>query len=343
MKKLVILLLGLTIAFNCSKKAPEPTYEPGSMEYHFFTIISDSLGIPDLNPKHSVPLVETKALTVYSSEIMEEVYNVLKPYTVNKKQPTREQVINLYQGAARNRAGHRLLLTTAKVNSISISEEEVSVEFQKVKENVGGEQEFLKRLHQKNKTVEDIKQQIREFSIINQFLDEIYYTRVQVDNDIIQSLCNEYKTATVRHILFLTQNKTPAEKKEIHKKAENILARAKAGEDFSQLAETYSEDPGSKENGGLYENFAKGAMVKPFEEASFNFPIGSISNLVETQYGYHIINVIRRKRDERPLDEVKKEIHVGIAKKQEPDLVRSVIEELKEKYGYKELFSDAQE
>ena len=81
----------------------------------------------------------------------------------------------------------------------------------------------------------------------------------------------------------------PAAKKT---KAEEILAKVKNGEDFAALAKEFSEDPGSKDKGGLYENIRMGQMVKPFEEGALSVQPGEIvPNLVETDFGYHIIKL----------------------------------------------------
>jgi hypothetical protein len=78
-------------------------------------------------------------------------------------------------------------------------------------------------------------------------------------------------------------------------KAEEILNRAKAGEDFAALAKEFSEDPGSKEKGGLYEGVVKKQMVPEFENAALALEPGQISpNLVETNYGYHIIKLEKK-------------------------------------------------
>ena len=74
--------------------------------------------------------------------------------------------------------------------------------------------------------------------------------------------------------------------------AEGILNRAKGGEDFAALAKEFSQDPGSKDKGGLYENVRTGQMVKPFEEGAMSVEPGQVvPNLVETDFGYHIIKL----------------------------------------------------
>ena len=76
------------------------------------------------------------------------------------------------------------------------------------------------------------------------------------------------------------------------KKAEDLLAQLRAAPDkFAELARQYSQDPGSKDNGGDLGFFARGAMVKPFEEAAFKLKPGQISGIVETDFGFHILKV----------------------------------------------------
>ena len=83
-------------------------------------------------------------------------------------------------------------------------------------------------------------------------------------------------------------------------KAEEILQRAKNGEDFATLANQFSEDPGNKnpkgeQQGGLYTNVQQGRMVKPFEDAALALEPGQISpNVVETDFGYHIIKLEKK-------------------------------------------------
>ncbi len=78
-----------------------------------------------------------------------------------------------------------------------------------------------------------------------------------------------------------------------HKLAEDLLKRARAGEDFAKLAKEYSEDPGSKDNGGEYK-FPRGQMVKEFETAAFGLKTNEVRDIVTTQFGYHIIKLSQK-------------------------------------------------
>jgi peptidyl-prolyl cis-trans isomerase D len=96
----------------------------------------------------------------------------------------------------------------------------------------------------------------------------------------------------VEHILFKTVGKTDAEVAEIKQKAEDVLKKAKKGASFEDLAKQYSEDDASKEKGGDLGWIVQGQTVAEFQAVAFSLPKGSISDLVKTQYGFHIIKVI---------------------------------------------------
>jgi parvulin-like peptidyl-prolyl isomerase len=98
-----------------------------------------------------------------------------------------------------------------------------------------------------------------------------------------------------RHILIrVPQEVSPTDDAKLKSKADDALKRAKTGEDFAALAKELSDD-GSKENGGDLGFFPRGRMVAPFEEAVFALQPGQISEIVRTQFGYHIIKAEERK------------------------------------------------
>jgi peptidyl-prolyl cis-trans isomerase D len=108
------------------------------------------------------------------------------------------------------------------------------------------------------------------------------------------------------HILFKTDGKDEAA---VQKQAGEVLARAKAGEDFAALAKQYSEDESNNTTGGDLGEFGRGAMVPEFEQAAFAMTAGQISDLVKTPFGFHIIKVIAHTpAATRPVAEVRAEI-----------------------------------
>jgi len=114
------------------------------------------------------------------------------------------------------------------------------------------------------------------------------------------------------HILLKTDGKDEAA---VRKQAEDILKQAKApGADFAALAKKYSEDDGSKATGGDLDYFSKGRMVPEFETAAFAMQPGQISDLVKSQFGFHIIKVVDKKpASTRSLDEVRAQIQEMLA------------------------------
>jgi parvulin-like peptidyl-prolyl isomerase len=103
-----------------------------------------------------------------------------------------------------------------------------------------------------------------------------------------------------RHILIAIKSpdmpsEDALEKPQARAKAEEVFKRLKAGEDFATLAKEYSSDPGSKENGGDLGWFGHGKMVPEFEKAAFTLQPGQVSDIIESQFGFHIIKVEGRR------------------------------------------------
>jgi peptidyl-prolyl cis-trans isomerase D len=113
------------------------------------------------------------------------------------------------------------------------------------------------------------------------------------------------------HILLKTEGKDDAAVKAA---AEDVLKQAKAGADFAALAKKYSEDEASAKNGGDLDYFGKGKMVPEFDQVAFTLEPGQVSDLVKTQYGYHVIKVVDKKPGTtRPLAEVRQQLNDQLA------------------------------
>ena len=139
------------------------------------------------------------------------------------------------------------------------------------------------------------------------------------------------ETVKARHILIgFKGDMTEDQKKELRKKADDVLKKAKGGDDFAQLASEYSDDPGSKTKGGELGYFPKGNMVPEFENAAFNLKPGVISDVIETPYGYHIIKVEDKKAAEMPaFDSIKEQVRVKATQDAEQKKINEFIEKAK--------------
>jgi parvulin-like peptidyl-prolyl isomerase len=123
-----------------------------------------------------------------------------------------------------------------------------------------------------------------------------------------------------------TNSELPEDQKTAkHKKMEDLLKRARAGEDFAKLAKDNSEDEGSKDKGGEYK-FPRGQMVPEFEAAAFSLSTNQVSDIVTTKYGYHIIKLsekipARKVEFDKALPDIKEGLTQQELQKQFPDYV----------------------
>lgn len=162
----------------------------------------------------------------------------------------------------------------------------------------------------------------------------------------------DFDEIRVRHILISTQpkpeidegepndpkdtkdskTKKPADKPktltkdEARKKTQDLLDRARKGEDFAKLATENSDDPGSKDKGGEYDFFARGKMVPEFDKAAFALKPGEISDLVETEFGFHIIKLEERRTAAAPSADEK--VKQQIVEKLKQEKLEARIEEI---------------
>jgi peptidyl-prolyl cis-trans isomerase C len=155
--------------------------------------------------------------------------------------------------------------------------------------------------------------------VMDDFLSREYLAKVVMKNvTVSEADLKEYYTQNreklgvpeqvrARHILFKVDPASAEdEKKQAKARAEEILKRLKAGEDFEKLAQAYSDDQTSNKKGGDLGYFSPGRMVPEFEGAAFYTDPGETTDIVETKYGYHIIKVVDHKEArQRSFEEMK--------------------------------------
>lgn len=246
-----------------------------------------------------------------------------------------EQVKELRTQALNLLVEEKLMYKKAEELGILPTQEEIDTEVNKfisdLKENLGGEDAFNSALESAGLGLDEYTAKITESiegNLIRNKVTEEIFKDISVSDDDIKAYYDEnlegFKTATVSHILI----KDEAKAKEVREKAVN-------GEDFAGLAKEYSEDTGTKENGGSLGTVAYNTTqyVQEFTDAFKKLNEGEISDLVKSTYGYHIIKVTDIKQ--KTLDEAKEEIKSKLEGEKQQEVYNTSIEQWKKDYKVK--------
>jgi foldase protein PrsA len=195
----------------------------------------------------------------------------------------------------------KIVDSEAKKEKVTITDEELNAEVDKLKESYGGEDVFNQMLESNNTTVDVLKEDLKNYLTIRKLLEP----QIEITDEELQTYFEENKDSfgeaeqvKASHILVADEAT-----------ANEIKQKLADGADFAELAKEYSTDEGTKENGGELGFFAKGTMVTEFDEVAFTLPVNEISDPVKTDYGYHIIKVEEKKEaKEANFDDSKTEI-----------------------------------
>lgn len=217
-----------------------------------------------------------------------------------------------------------LLAQNAEKEGIKVTDKEVQSSFNELKTYINSDEEIKGAAEELGINDEFLKEQAK-LSLLIQKSQEKFYKEGKVSESEMKEYydkhIDEYKKDEVEasHILIKTtdDNNKPlseAEQKKAKAKAEKVLKEVKAGGDFAELAKKYSDDPGSAAQGGALGAFGKGMMVQEFEDAAFGMEPGEISDLVKTDFGYHIIKVTDRIKETTSFEEAKEGIKEEILK-----------------------------
>jgi len=208
-------------------------------------------------------------------------------------------------------------LVTKAAEGVVVPQSEVDAELAKIKSQFPNEEAFNKQLTDAGQDPAKIGDMLKKMLQQQHWMEAQLGSKVAVTDEEAKKFYDSNKAefaepdqVKASHILFLVKKDDSPEvakaKLEAAKKAE---ARAKKGEDFAKLAKELSEEPGAKESGGNLDFFSKDKMVPEFADAAFAAKVGSISDPVKTQFGYHIIKVTDKKAAHTmTFDEVKKQL-----------------------------------
>ncbi|HHV83834.1 MAG TPA: foldase [Tepidanaerobacter syntrophicus] len=182
---------------------------------------------------------------------------------------------------------NKIVELEAKKQNITVSEEDVQKEVDKLAEQYGGEEAFTQFLDMYGYSLDGIKDNIK----MNLYVKKLLEPTIKIEESEIKSYFDENKASfdtpeqvKASHILVDTEEK-----------AKEVKQKLQDGEDFAELAKTYSTDTSNNQQGGGLGYFSKGQMTPEFEAAAFSLKVGEISDPVKTEFGYHIIKVEDKK------------------------------------------------
>lgn len=204
----------------------------------------------------------------------------------------------------------KLLKEQAAIDSIMVEENEVDDEVERRMryqiQRAGGQErleQFLNKsvLQYKDEIRPDIRDQLISNKMQGKITENVSITPLEVKRyydsyhkDSLPDISTEFEIGEI----VLNPQLTKAEKQRFYDKIDALRLRVKSGEDFGFLAKTYSEDPGSAPDGGDLGFFDRTVMAKEFTSWAFKLKAGEMSPVFETEFGYHILQVIERRGEQ---------------------------------------------
>ncbi|MEE8225133.1 MAG: peptidylprolyl isomerase [candidate division NC10 bacterium] len=250
------------------------------------------------------------------------------PQWKNIRKQILEQIIN-----------EELLWMEAERQKLPVAQEAIDTRFKKLHARFPSTEVFNQELKARGLTAEQVKKDLRKGLMRQQIINKEVFDKVSVSPRESEFFFQGHKDTYVkgeavhaRHILIkVASDASPEDDRKAKKRAKAVLAKAKKGEDFAQLAKQYSEGPSKTREGDLG-YLGRGKTVKPFEDAAFKLKVGEISDLVRTQFGYHIIKVEdRQEAKQLSYQEAEDRVKADLTKQKATARYQKFIEGLRKK------------
>lgn len=246
-------------------------------------------------------LAQGKGVTIKRSELDAAVMGIKSSGMARGQQYTPEQSLMLERQVLDRLVQIQLLLAKATDADKAKGKETSDKRFEAILKRAGSEEKLVLQLKSVGLTAQELRKKMAEeataeFVVLRELKIDPSDADAKKYYDEFPARFEQAEMVRASHILVGTidpETRAPLseEKKAAKRKlADDLLKRAKAGEDFAKLAKEYSEDPGSRDNGGEYK-FPRGQMVPEFESTAFGLAPNQISEIVTTQFGYHIIKL----------------------------------------------------
>jgi peptidyl-prolyl cis-trans isomerase C len=233
------------------------------------------------------------------SQLDKEMSNLLTNYPILRDQKNVAELRQARQNILDGLIKQEIMVQEGKKLNLEPQDKDIEAEYAKIKQRFPTEEQFQQALKQNGVTEKKLQSDIKRRLTLMKVVEVAIKPKMEpvTDKDITdfyeknKDKFIEPEKVQASHILIkISADAGEQGKVEARKQIDDILQLAKGGSDFAELAKKYSQCP-SAERGGDLGSFGRGQMVKPFEDAAFSMEVGQISDVVQTDFGYHIIKL----------------------------------------------------
>jgi peptidyl-prolyl cis-trans isomerase C len=208
----------------------------------------------------------------------------------------------LTEQLVRNLVEEELTRQQAEELDVRVQGEELQRHWEEHKKRFGSPEAFQAFLEGAGTDEEEVREEVQKALLRDRLLaalsDDVSVSESELREHYAKHPedFRESEQVRVSHILIrVDPNARPSDRKARRDRAEEILKRIRAGEDFAALAQAFGED-GTRQRGGDLGYLARGSLVQPLESAVWSLPIGKVSNIIETPLGFHIVRKVDHKK-----------------------------------------------
>ena len=303
---------------------------------------SDPAAQPAAVPAKPMPAQLPAVLARVNGEAVTKVDfdRLIKNMEVRANQPVpAERRDEVYRKALEQLVTYTVLSQETRARKVAVTDAEIDSSIQQMRSQFPSEDAFKKALEARGMTLEKLKDDTRVDISINKMVETEVATQTAPSDAQVREFYDKNpdkfkqdEAVRASHILFrVDETADAATKKKAMDEAQSVLKQARSGADFAELAKKHSAD-GSAQQGGDLNFFTRGQMVPAFDQAAFALKPGEISDIVTTQFGYHIIKVTEhRPASTVPFEQVSARIKDFLTEQQKQQKADAFIQSLKQK------------
>jgi len=336
----MLVVAAVTLSVACRK--PPAAVASGTAATSGQAPAGQTAAAPAPTPPKPMPAQLPAVLARVNGEDVTKVDfdRLIKNMELRANQPVpAERRDEIFRQALDQLVTYAVLTQETRARKVAVTDDEVESNIKQMRSQFPTEQEFTKALAARGMSLDKLKSDTRIDISINKMMEAEAATgqppaeaQVREFYDKNPDKFKQDEAVRASHILFkVEESADAATKKKVRDQAEAVLKQVRAGADFAELAKKHSAD-GSAQQGGDLNFFTKGQMVPAFDQAAFTLKPGEISDIVTTQFGYHIIKVTEHRAPSTvPFEQVSERIKEYLTEQQKQQKAQAFIQSLKQK------------